>query len=81
MDPTHGPDSWTRLVVPYWTCGLPRLGGVHLMDRPRVELKKQGVVPDWTPMGGVPIGPKYVAQFFDTMLLSAHIKRISVSHI
>ena len=26
----------------------PRVGGVLLVDHPRVELKKQGVVPDWT---------------------------------
>ena len=49
-----------------WTSGSsPR----SVPDQPRIELKKRGGVPNWTQM---------CCLFFDTMLLSAHVKRPSV---
>ena len=38
-------DSW---IVPAWSLKYKELFRIGLVDHPRVEPSKQGVVPDWT---------------------------------
>ena len=60
-------EPYKRGGIPDWTHGLsPR----SVWDRPRVEPYKRGVIPNWTQM---------FCLVFDTMLLSSHVEKVSVS--